>query len=169
MCEGAWRAPGSCLGRPVRGAPGPPGERTKGGHGLTIRIREIDHVVLRVSDVRRAIRFYCDVLGCTMERRLDDLGLYQLRAGRSLIDLVDVDGEIGRRGGAAPGPDGRNVDHVALRIETFDETALRGHLEAHGVAPGEVHRRYGAEGDGPSMYIQDPDGNTVELKGPPSA
>jgi len=136
---------------------------------MTIRIREIDHVVLRVSDVPRAIRFYCDVLGCTVERRLDDVGLYQLRAGRSLIDLVDVNGEIGRRGGAAPGAGGRNVDHLALRIETFDETALRRHLEGLGVAPGEVHQRYGAEGDGPSMYIQDPDGNTVELKGPPGA
>ena len=103
---------------------------------MTIRIREIDHVVLRVSDVARAIRFYCDVLGCTVERRLDDVGLYQLRAGRSLIDLVDVNGEIGRRGGAAPGAGGRNVDHLALRIETFDEAALRRHLEGLAWRPG---------------------------------
>jgi catechol 2,3-dioxygenase-like lactoylglutathione lyase family enzyme len=135
---------------------------------MTIRIQSIDHVVLRVGDVERAIRFYRNVLGCAVERRLDEIGLIQLRAGRSLIDLVDVSGRIGRQGGAPPGAEGRNMDHLALRVEDFDEAALRAHLEAHDVAPGEVVMRYGAEGNGPSMYIQDPDGNTVELKGPPS-
>ncbi len=133
---------------------------------MTIKVLGIDHVVLRVADVERATRFYCDVLGCREERRVADIGLIQLRAGTALIDLVGVDSELGRAGGAAPGAEGRNVDHVALRIEVFDETALRTHLEAHGVAAGEVKRRYGAEGDGPSLYIEDPDGNTVELKGP---
>ena len=133
---------------------------------MAIKVLGIDHVVLRVADVERAIRFYCDVLGCREERRAADIGLVQLRAGTALIDLVGVDGELGRAGGAAPGAEGRNVDHVALRIEVFDEAALRTHLEAHGVAAGEVKRRYGAEGDGPSLYIEDPDGNTVELKGP---
>ncbi len=133
---------------------------------MTIKVLGIDHVVLRVADVERATRFYCDVLGCREERRVADIGLIQLRAGAALIDLVGVDGELGRAGGAAPGAEGRNVDHVALRIEVFDEAALRTHLEAHGVAAGEVKRRYGAEGDGPSLYIEDPDGNTVELKGP---
>jgi len=92
---------------------------------------------------------------------------YQLRAGRSLIDLVPVESELGRMGGAPPGSDGRNVDHVALRIDPFDAVALRTHLEAHGITMGEVARRYGAEGQGPSIYIEDPDGNTIELKGPP--
>ncbi len=133
---------------------------------MTIKVLGIDHVVLRVADVERALAFYCDVLGCREERRVADIGLIQLRAGAALIDLVGVDGELGRAGGAAPGAEGRNVDHVALRIEVFDEAALRTHLEAHGVAAGEVKRRYGAEGDGPSLYIEDPDGNTVELKGP---
>lgn len=133
---------------------------------MTIKVLGIDHVVLRVADVERALAFYCDVLGCREERRVADIGLIQLRAGTALIDLVGVDGELGRAGGAAPGAEGRNVDHVALRIEVFDEAALRTHLEAHGVAAGEVKRRYGAEGDGPSLYIEDPDGNTVELKGP---
>ena len=133
---------------------------------MTIKVLGIDHVVLRVADVERAIRFYCDVLGCREERRVADIGLIQLRAGTALIDLVGVDSELGRAGGAAPGAEGRNVDHVALRIEVFDEAALRTHLEAHGVPAGEVKRRYGAEGDGPSLYIEDPDGNTVELKGP---
>jgi catechol 2,3-dioxygenase-like lactoylglutathione lyase family enzyme len=126
----------------------------------------IDHVVLRVRDLEAALRFYTQVLGATEERRVADLGLVQLRLGRELIDLVPVDSELGRAGGAAPGPGGRNLDHLALRLERFDEAALRAHLEAHGVAPGPVERRYGAEGFGPSMYIRDPDHNVVELKGP---
>ena len=134
---------------------------------MTIRIRDIDHVVLRVSDLDRMLRFYCDVLGCNLERRKDDIGLVQLRAGRSLVDLVPVDGELGRAGGAAPGREGHNMDHVCFRLESFDETALSRHLSAHGVKPGRVVTRYGAEGDGPSMYVEDPEGNTVELKGPP--
>jgi glyoxylase I family protein len=132
-----------------------------------IEIRGLDHVVLRVADLERALRFYCDVLGCTQERRIDALGLVQLRAGAALIDLVPVDSPLGRHGGPAPGESGRNVDHFALQLEHLDETLLRAHLEAHGVAPGDVAQRYGAQGMGPSMYLRDPDGNTVELKGPP--
>ena len=113
------------------------------------------------------IRFYCEVLGCHVERRVDDLGLIQLRAGDSLIDLVDVNGTLGRAGGAAAGSERRNLDHLCLRIEPFDEAALRSHLTAHTVAAGDVQRRYGAEGSGPSLYIDDPDGNVVELKGAP--
>ncbi len=135
---------------------------------MAIRVRGIDHVVLRVRDIERAIRFYGEVLGCTVERRRDDLGLVHLRAGRSQIDLVDVDSEIGRKAGAPPASEGHNMDHVALRLEAFDEAELRTHLQAHGVEPGEVVTRFGAEGDGPSMYIADPEGNTVELKGPPA-
>ncbi len=133
----------------------------------SVRVLGIDHVVLRVSDVDRALAFYRDVLGCHEERRVEKLGLYQLRAGSALIDLVDLDGPLGKLGGAPPSEDGRNVDHIALRIEGLDEPALRAHLLRHGIEPGEVGRRYGAEGYGPSMYIRDPDGNTIELKGPP--
>ena len=130
-------------------------------------VQGIDHVVLRVVDVEGVIRFYQDVLGCAVERRKDDLGLIQLRAGRSLIDLVDVNGELGQKGGAAPGAEARNMDHFCLRIDPFDEAQIRAHLRAHGVEAGELATRFGAEGDGPSLYIQDPEGNTVELKGPP--
>ena len=130
-------------------------------------VQGIDHVVLRVVDVEGVFRFYQDVLGCAVERRKDDLGLIQLRAGRSLIDLVDVNGELGQKGGAAPGAEARNMDHFCLRIDPFDEAQIRAHLRAHGVEAGELATRYGAEGDGPSLYIQDPEGNTVELKGPP--
>lgn len=134
---------------------------------MAFAVQGIDHVVLRVVDVEGMIRFYQDVLGCAVERRKDDLGLVQLRAGRSLIDLVDAAGELGRKGGGAPGTGGRNMDHFCLRIEPFDESAIRAHLQAHGVETGELETRYGAEGDGPSLYIEDPEGNTVELKGPP--
>lgn len=132
-------------------------------------IREIDHVVLRVSVLDRSLEFYCDILGCTVERRQESIGLIQLRAGRSLIDLVPVDGKLGKAGGAAPGEKGRNVDHFCLRIEPFDGAAILEYLKRRGVDPGPVDMRFGAEGRGPSIYVNDPDGNTVELKGPPEA
>jgi catechol 2,3-dioxygenase-like lactoylglutathione lyase family enzyme len=134
-----------------------------------IRIREIDHVVLRVRDLERMIDFYCGTLGCALEWRRDDLGLVHLRAGRSLIDLVPVDGPLGRKGGAAAGAEGRNMDHLCLRVEGFDEAALVAHLAAHGARIGEIAPRYGADGKGPSLYLYDPEDNLVELKGPPAA
>ncbi|WP_166208798.1 VOC family protein [Cognatiluteimonas telluris] len=127
----------------------------------------IDHVVLRVGDVDAMQAFYCTVLGCTVERRQEPIGLLQLRAGTSLIDLVAVDGPLGRAGGAAPGAEGRNMDHFCLRIAPFDRDGLAAHLVAHGVRLGEFGSRYGAEGEGPSQYLFDPEGNLVELKGPP--
>ena len=131
-----------------------------------IQIREIDHLVLRTERVGAMIAFYTDVLGMSVERRLDDIGLIQLRAGRSLVDIVPVDSEIGRKGGGAPGAQGRNLDHFCVRVDPFDEAAIRAQLKAKGVEAGPTERRYGAEGTGPSIYIEDPDGNTVELKGP---
>ena len=132
-----------------------------------ISIREIDHLVLRVVDLDSMLRFYCGVLGCTVERRQEEIGLVQLRAGRSIVDLVPVDGRLGRAGGAAPGKEGRNLDHFCFRVDPFDEPSLRRHLEANGVEVGPVAVRYGAEGQGPSIYVTDPEGNVVELKGPP--
>jgi catechol 2,3-dioxygenase-like lactoylglutathione lyase family enzyme len=131
-----------------------------------LNIRDIDHLVLRVADLDAMLRFYSGALGCSVERRRDDIGLVQLRAGRSLIDLVTVDGPLGRAGGAAPGREGRNLDHFCLRVEPFDEAAIRAGLREHGVEAGAVEMRYGAEGEGPSIYLDDPEGNTVELKGP---
>ena len=132
-----------------------------------IRPAGIDHVVLRVRDEAAMVAFYVEVLGCTLERRQEAIGLVQLRAGRSLIDLVPVDGALGRRGGAAPGREGRNLDHLCLRVDPFDAGAIRAFLASRGHAPGEVARRFGAEGEGPSIYVEDPEGNVVELKGPP--
>jgi catechol 2,3-dioxygenase-like lactoylglutathione lyase family enzyme len=134
-----------------------------------IEIVGLDHVVLRVSDVQASLHFYCDVLGCHEERRSEELGLIQLRAGAQLIDLVDLEKPLGRAGGDAPAKGARNMDHFALRIAELDEAALREYLRAHDVEAGEVALRYGAEGTGPSLYLRDPDGNVVELKGPPSA
>jgi catechol 2,3-dioxygenase-like lactoylglutathione lyase family enzyme len=131
-----------------------------------IHIRELDHIVLRVVDLDKMIRFYTGVLGCTIERRQDEIGLVQLRAGSSLVDLVPVDQKLGRMGGAPPGKEGRNVDHFAFRVEPFDEAAIRAHLAQHDIPAGPAEPRYGAEGEGPSIYVTDPEGNTVELKGP---
>lgn len=132
-----------------------------------IAIRDIDHIVLRVADLPRMIDFYVHLLGCRVERRQDDLGLVQLRAGRALVDLVSVAGTLGRAGGAAPGAEGRNLDHVCFRVEPFDEAAIRRDLTSAGIRVGAAGSRYGAEGEGPSIYIADPEGNTIELKGPP--
>ena len=132
-----------------------------------IRIEGLDHIVLRVADLKRMLDFYVGVLGCTREKDQATIGLYQLRAGAALIDLITLDGRLGRMGGAGPGPEGRNLDHFCLAISDFDEPALRAHLTAAGVKVGEVGQRYGAKGDGPSLYIEDPEGNVVELKGPP--
>jgi len=126
----------------------------------------LDHVVLRVTDLDRARDFYCEVLGCRVEVFQKKIGLLQLRAGDALIDLVPVDGVLGREGGAPPGAEGRNMDHFCLRVKPFDAAAIMAHLRAHGVDPGKVEQRYGAEGMGPSIYLRDPDGNVVEVKGP---
>ena len=131
-----------------------------------IQIGEIDHVVLRAIDIKAMQSFYCDVLGCHEERRQDEIGLLQLRAGASLIDLVAIDSKLGRHGGAAPGVEGHNMDHLCLRVENYDEVAILMHLKAHGVRIGELGSRYGARGEGPSIYLYDPQGNMVELKGP---
>ena len=124
-------------------------------------IQGIDHIVLRVRQLTRSLAFYCDLLGCTVERQEPDLGLTQLRAGSSLIDLVTLDGPLGA--GEPPGG-GRNLEHFCLTVAPFDESALIAWLVARGVAVREPASRYGAEGEGRSFYIEDPDGNHVELK-----
>jgi len=136
-------------------------------HPGPIAIRDLDHLVLRVVDVEAMIAFYCGILGCTIDRRRDELGLVQLRAGRALLDLVPVDGPLGRAGGAPPGREGRNLDHFCFRLEAFVEDHIRSHLVSRGITVAPAATRYGAEGDGPSIYVTDPEGNTVELKGPP--
>ena len=125
----------------------------------------LDHIVIRCRDLERMTQFYCDVVGCTVDKRVERLGLIHLRAGSQLIDLVSVDGQIGRMGGPASAADGHNMDHVCLRIEPFDIDALRTHFNKFGIDLGSVHNNYGASGDGPSVYLNDPEHNTIELKG----
>jgi len=124
---------------------------------MTFDIRRIDHVVLYVADQQAATRFYEEVLGCTVARINERVGIVHMRAGSGMIDLVT----------RPEGTEGRNVDHVALRIDPWDPEALVAHLARHGITPGEIRPRFGAEGVGPSLYFDDPDGNTIELKGPP--
>lgn len=129
-------------------------------------ILNIDHVVLRVRDIETMLRFYLDVVGCTVEREIDTIGLYQLRAGTSLIDLVDSEGELGLKGGEPPKGTGGNMDHLCVRIDPWAPDAIQKHLRDAGAEPGDVEQRNGAEGVGPSIYFDDPEGNTIEFKGP---
>ncbi|KVC78099.1 lactoylglutathione lyase [Burkholderia ubonensis] len=131
-------------------------------------LRGIDHVVLRVTDMAAMTRFYCDAVGCRVEREQPELGLVQLRAGDALIDLLAVGGTLDRPDSGLPGA-GRNLDHLCLRVEPFDPQALAAHFAAHGAPPGAPEERYGADGYGPSIYLFDPEGNMLELKGPPAA
>ena len=134
-----------------------------------IAIQGFDHIVLRIRDKERMVGFYTQVLGCSVDRDRPELGLTHIRAGRDLIDLVTLDGPLGKLGGDGPGEEGRNLDHFCLRVAPFDEAAIRAHLAERGVEIAESGPRYGAEGDGPSLYIRDPEGNTVELKGAPGS
>lgn len=120
-----------------------------------INITHIDHVVLRVKDLEKMITFYRDVCGCKLERGPGEGGLAQLRAGLSLIDLVVADADH-----SAP-----NMDHVCFQVDPWDAEAVQAQLQRQGVSFGEVEDRYGASGIGPSIYLNDPEGNTVELKG----
>jgi len=128
-------------------------------------LRGIDHVVLRVADIEMMRRFYCDVLGATHVAYRPQLGMSHLRVGEAMIDLIEVSA-LGKAGGAAPGREARNMDHLCLRVDPFDQQAIVAHLERHAVKVGDIRNRFGAEGNGISIYITDPEGNTVELKGP---
>ena len=131
-----------------------------------IRIKKLDHVVLRANDAKKLVEFYCKVLGCTVERKTaPEIGITQLRAGEALIDILAVGDDSGERSGSQTGSAGKNMDHFCVRLESFDEESIRAHLARHGVKGSTLENRYGADGYGPSIYIQDPEGNTVELKG----
>ena len=131
-----------------------------------IRVRSIDHIVLRTARPEAMVQFYEKVLGCPVERTLPpETGLIQLRAGDALIDIVPVDSELGRVGGGPPTATENNLDHFCLQLEPLDRKDLCRWLESHGIECGEFQTRYGATGFGPSIYISDPDGNTVELRG----
>lgn len=122
-----------------------------------MEIAGIDHVVVRVADLDHSIRFYCDILGCSLDWRRDEIGLAHLRVGSAFIDLL--------AGQPLPADAVRNMDHLCLTVSSFDADEVRRHLEAHGVAVGPVAERYGASGWGQSLYLSDPDGNGLELRG----
>lgn len=130
-----------------------------------ITIAGIDHIVLRCRDLEHMRAFYCDVLGLTAAKVNAPLEMVHLRAGASLIDLIAIDGPLGRMGGGPPGAENRNVDHICLKVADFDLDAIKSHLHAHGVEPGAEGERFGASGDGLSLYLTDPEGNGLELRG----
>lgn len=135
-----------------------------------MKIAGIDHIVLRTDRLDAMLHFYCDILGCAVERSvLDEYGLIQLRAGSALIDIVTVDGPLGLQGGPAPTDKGLNMDHFCLQLEPISEEELTQFLVSKGLEVGEFANRYGAQGRGPSIYLKDPQGNTVELKSQPLA
>ena len=132
------------------------------------RVLGIDHLVLRCSNLPVMQDFYCRALGFEVAKRNEPLGLVHLRSRAAMIDLISLDGPLGLAGGAAPGEEGRNMDHLCLRVDPFEMEPLTRHFAAFGVAPSELRTRFGAEGDGPSFYVRDPEGNRVEIKGPPA-
>ena len=130
-----------------------------------IKLAQLDHVVLRAKDIQAMLGFYRDVLGCELVKHNEPLGLYHLRVGTSMIDLVDMNGALGADGGAPPGREAHNMDHFALTLEGFDAQALQNWFQIQNVEVEDVKQRFGATGDGPAIYLHDPDGNRLELKG----
>ncbi|MEL7219361.1 MAG: VOC family protein [Pseudomonadota bacterium] len=135
------------------------------GNENPIRPSKIDHLVLKVHDLDKMMAFYIDVLGCTIEREPGDFRLAQLRAGTSLIDLLDARSEFGLRSGSPPDGKAPNMDHFCLKVQPWNDAAILAHLDTHSVEHGPIASRNGADGQGPSLYLLDPEGNSVELKG----
>ena len=131
---------------------------------IPYRTKGLDHVVIRAKNIETMLSFYRNVLGLRVAKHNKLQGLWHLTAGSSMIDLVDMNGTLGQAGGQPPG-NGKNVDHFALKIEPFDAQALRAYFAEHGVETDPVKTRFGADGDGPSIYLRDPEGNGLELKG----
>ncbi len=132
---------------------------------MTLQLQGLDHVVIRCRDLKAMTAFYCDVLGCTLDRWREELGLVHLRAGNAFIDLADEDATRARRGETGPiGGHRPNMDHLCLNVVNFDQAAIKTHLAAHGLAVSEPVTRYGASGTRLSLYVNDPEGNQVELR-----
>lgn len=132
---------------------------------MSFEISAIDHLVLRTANMDAMLAFYGEVLGCEIERDVRaEFGLVQLRAGTGLIDLVEVDSKLGAMGGGPPTATENNLDHFCLQVDVMCEQDILARLDAHGIEHGDLERRYGAQGFGNSVYLRDPDGNTVELR-----
>jgi len=129
-----------------------------------MRVVELDHIVLWSGDVERSVAFYRDLLGCAVERydewRAGSVPFPSVRIAESTLIDVFPGGAAGA-GRAEP----RNLHHFCLHVECDDMAALLASLRDRGVeADDDVARRWGARGDGDSIYIRDPDGNVIELK-----
>lgn len=131
-----------------------------------LSVRGIDHYVLRVRDIEAAQRFYCEALGAQYVAHRSEFGMTHLRVGASMIDLVAISGQPGKPDAAPAGMESRNTDRLCLRVEPFDLERILAHLKRLGVEVGEIRRRFDAEGNGVSIHLSDPEGNSVELKGP---
>ena len=132
-----------------------------------IQIRKFDHVVFRVKNIARSMKFYEEVLGAHLDKADEALGLYHMKMGDVMIDLIPVDGKLGSAVGSKEiNQLTRNVEHVCVRVIPFDGARILVHLDAHDVKYDlPIEQNYGNEGTGPSLYLEDPDGNVIELKG----
>ena len=118
-----------------------------------LKIKGLDHIVLRTNQIDQMQAFYCDVLGCKVERVNKAVGLVHLRAGEHLIDLLYVD----------QSPTGKNLEHFCLRVESFNYDILQKHFQNHGIETLRYGNRYSGLGHGFSFYVSDPDGNEIEF------
>jgi glyoxylase I family protein len=130
-----------------------------------LQLRGVDHVALRVRSLDRSIAFYCSVLRCEVAARNEDAGIVHLRAGAQMIDLIWLEGRMGKSGGAEPRVEARNMHHICLAYEPHDSDALFAYLDAqkieHSAKPQD---NLGAGGQGTSVYLADPDENLIEVK-----
>ncbi|MBL4812473.1 MAG: VOC family protein [Rhodobacteraceae bacterium] len=125
----------------------------------------LDHVVFLVDDMPVALKFYADVLGCVPGYSYPAMGMEQVWCGTALIVLWDTT-HPGAASAVPPVAGGRNVDHVCIATSPFEPAAMRAHLAAHGVEIEREATHGGARGMGFSVYIRDPFGNKLEVKGP---
>lgn len=119
----------------------------------------IDHTVLRVTDIRRSLGFYVDVLGLSLERIIEDIGIYQLRCGRNLIDLCVLPA-----GSSLAQASQRGIDHLCLSIRGDMNKIVEYLAERQVEMASPLRELYGAAGFGTSIYILDPDQYMIELK-----
>jgi glyoxylase I family protein len=115
----------------------------------------LDHLLLHVRGMAEAELFYCGVLGCEVKHRMGRLGMIELSAGVTLVDIDDPNGAWALDGAER----GRNLDHFAILTDGWDEPAMRAWLARHGVA---IEEERAEEGE-LSFYLRDPSGNLVEL------
>ncbi len=116
----------------------------------------IDHIVINVNSRKRMARFYCEILGFSVEREISSMT--QLRLGSILIDLIDfeVENQFPVRN--------KNIDHFCLSVSPFDCIKIVKHFKLNKVRYEEASKKYGASGYGESLYFYDIEDNKIELK-----